>query len=95
MPEKLRAPARCKGLTGWPLGYCVILLMLFSRMEGYTWALVILFGPYCGFFDFEETIWWVRAHPSGVGLEGMNYPFKGFELSRWACMGMTKGRAGQ
>jgi hypothetical protein len=57
------APAHCKGLTGWPLGCRVVSLTLFSRTEGCAWA---LFRPYCGLFDFEETIWWVRASaPAG------------------------------
>jgi hypothetical protein len=52
-PEPLHAARdRPDGL----LGYHIISLALFSRMEGYTWALITPFGPYCGLFDFEETI---------------------------------------
>jgi hypothetical protein len=58
------APARCMGLIGWPLGCRVVSLVLFSRTEGYVWALVIPFGLYCGLFSFEETIRWGCAHTS-------------------------------
>jgi hypothetical protein len=83
MWKKPRAPARCKGLIGRPLCYHIISLTLFSRTEGYVWALVIPFGPYHGLFGLEKTIWWVRA-PAGCsprGLGGMSDLFKGFESS--------------
>jgi hypothetical protein len=38
------------------LGCRIISLALFSRTDGYAWALITPFGPYCGLFDFEETI---------------------------------------
>jgi hypothetical protein len=66
------AAARYKGLIGWPLGCRVVPLALFSRTEGYTWALVIPFGPYRGLFYFEKTIRWVRTStPAGCSLEAL------------------------
>jgi hypothetical protein len=68
-------------------------------MEGYAWALVISFGPYRILFDFEKTVWGVRASAparcSPRGLGGMSYPFKGFESSEWVRLGKTMGHAGQ
>jgi hypothetical protein len=90
-----RAPTRCKGLAGWPLGCCIVSLMFFSRTEGYAWALVIPFGPYCGLLDFEETILWVRASAlagcSPRGLGEMSYLFKGFEFKQVGPLGEDKG----
>jgi hypothetical protein len=42
-----------------------------------------LISAYCGLFDLEKTMRWMRASaPAGYslrGLGGMSYPFKGFE----------------
>jgi hypothetical protein len=71
MPEK---PPTLQGTDRVALGCRVVSLMLFSGTEGHAWALVIPFGPYCGLFDFEETIRWVSASaPAGCSpkaLEG-------------------------
>jgi hypothetical protein len=60
-----------------------------------VWALVIRFGPYCGLFDFEETIRWVSmsapAECSTRGLGGRSDPFKGLLSSEWAHLGKTRG----
>jgi hypothetical protein len=92
-------PARCRGLTGWPLGCRIVFLALFSRTKGHAWDLVIPLGPYRGLFGFEKTIQWVRmSAPAGCsprGLRGMSYPFKGFESGEWARMGKMRGRAEQ
>jgi hypothetical protein len=54
---------------------------------------------YHGLFDFTKTIRWVRTSaPAGCsprGLEGMSYPFKGFESSEWVHLGKMRSRAGQ